>query len=57
MAPTKAQPTSVTLVPEVKAALVRAAQDDHRSISSKMEVILRRWLIENGYLPADPPVR
>lgn len=35
---------------EIKEALERAAVDDNRSLSSKAEMILRGWLIENSYL-------
>jgi len=35
----------------VKAALEKAAEDDDRSLSSMMERIIKRWLMENGYLP------
>lgn len=46
----KAQPTSVTLAPDVKEALTRAAKDDDRSVSSLVERILKTWLTERGYL-------
>ncbi|MBP2310748.1 ribbon-helix-helix domain-containing protein [Azospirillum soli] len=46
----KAQPTSVTLAPDVKEALTKAAKDDDRSVSSLVERVLRNWLIEQGYL-------
>ncbi|WP_448187910.1 ribbon-helix-helix protein, CopG family [Azospirillum sp. sgz301742] len=47
----KAQPTSVTLAPEVKEALAKAAKDDDRSVSSLVERVLKAWLVERGYLP------
>ena len=46
-------PTSIRLDPDVKAALVRAAQDDDRSVSSLIERILKAWLTEQGYLPTN----
>lgn len=46
----KAQPTSVTLSPDVKEALAKAAKADDRSVSSLVERILRAWLVERGYL-------
>lgn len=47
----KAQPTSVTLSPDVKEALTKAAKDDDRSVSSLIERVMRLWLIDKGYLP------
>jgi len=52
----RTNPLGVRVEPEIKEALERAAKDDDRSVSSMTERILRRWLIEHGYLPADPPV-
>jgi hypothetical protein len=41
----------VRVQPEVKAALVKAAKDDLRSVSSLLEKIAIEWLRERGYLP------
>ena len=50
----KTNPLGVRLQPEVKAALERAARDDHRSLSSLIDKILVEWLRECGYLqPAE----
>ena len=40
----------VRVQPEIKAALERAAADDHRSMSSMIEKLLAEWLTEHGYL-------
>lgn len=53
----KTHPLGFRVEPEIKAALEKAAKEDDRSVSGLIERILRRWLIENGYLPADPPAR
>lgn len=53
----KTHPLGFRVEPEIKEALERAARDDDRSVSSYIERILRRALVENGYLPADPPAR
>lgn len=47
----KTLPVSLRLPPEVKAALEKAAEDDDRSLSSMMERIIKRWLMEHDYLP------
>lgn len=36
---------------EVKDALSQAAEDDERSVSSLVTLIVRDWLKERGYLP------
>lgn len=38
---------------EMKAALEKAAADDDRSVSSLVALVLRNWLREKGYLPAE----
>jgi hypothetical protein len=35
---------------EIKGALQKAADDERRSISSMVEIILSDWLTNNGYL-------
>lgn len=47
----KTHPLGFRVDPEVKAALERAAKDDHRSLSSLIDKILVEWLRERGYLP------
>lgn len=42
---------SFRITPEMKDALERAAKDDDRSVSSLVERILKKWLIEKSYLP------
>jgi hypothetical protein len=42
---------SFRIQPEIKAALEKAATDDHRSISSLVEKVLAEWLRQHGYLP------
>lgn len=34
----------------MKAMLVKAAQDDSRSVSSMVDKIIAEWLRENGYM-------
>jgi hypothetical protein len=46
----KTHPLGFRIEPEIKEALVRAAKDDHRSVSSLVELVLARWLRERGYL-------
>jgi hypothetical protein len=42
---------------EIKAALLRAAEDDHGRSASGMAVrVFREWLTERGYLKAEPKV-
>lgn len=45
-----ALPVSFRLSPEVKAAAERAAEDDHRSLSSLVEKLLIEFLKKKGYL-------
>ncbi|MGH1588018.1 hypothetical protein ACRBEV_06270 [Methylobacterium phyllosphaerae] len=46
----KSLPVSFRLPPEVKAAAVKAAKDDTRSVSSFMEKLLTEHLKAKGYL-------
>lgn len=48
----KTAPLSFRVAPEVKAALERAAKDDHRSLSSLIEKFLIERLRKCGYLDA-----
>jgi hypothetical protein len=47
-------PTSVYLLPELKAELVEAAKADRRSLSSLVSIIAREWLDQQ---PAKPKRR
>jgi len=47
----KTHPIGFRVEPELKVALEKAAQDDRRSLSSLVEIILSDWLREKGYLP------
>ncbi|HWK66195.1 MAG TPA: hypothetical protein VNS34_14745 [Rhizobiaceae bacterium] len=49
----KTHPLGFRIEREIKEALVRAAKDDHRSVSSLVELVIERWLKERGYLGAD----
>ena len=46
----KGSPIGFRIEPEIKAALEKAAEDDERSLSSLITVVLKKWLIENRYL-------
>jgi hypothetical protein len=43
-------PVSFRLPTEVKAAAEKAAEEDHRSVSSLIEKVLTDWLKKNGFL-------
>ena len=45
------QPFSVRLLPAVRAAGKKAADDDHRTLGSLIEKLLVEHLQANGYLP------
>src|SRR5690606_37372445 len=49
----KTHPLGFRIEREIKEALVKAAKDDHRSVSSLVEMVLAKWLREKGYL-VDP---
>ncbi len=49
----KTNPLGFRIEPELKDALVRAARDDRRSVSSMVEIIIEQWLAEKGYLTVD----
>ena len=44
------QPTSIRLQPELKAALKRLAQDDRRSLSSYIVLVLERHVLDREKL-------
>jgi hypothetical protein len=44
-------PVSFRLPREIKAAAEKAAEDDHRSLSSLIEKVLADYLRASGYLP------
>lgn len=48
----KTHPLGFRIEREIKEALVIAAKDDHRSVSSLVELVLEKWLREKGYLGA-----
>lgn len=48
----KTLPLGFRIEQDIKEALTAAAKDDHRSVSSLVELILARWLREQGYLAA-----
>lgn len=47
----KGMPTSFRLRAEVKVALEQAAQADHRSVSSLLDLIVTQWLRDKGHMP------
>ena len=46
----KTHPLGFRIERDIKEALVKAAKEDHRSVSSLVELVLVRWLRERGYL-------
>lgn len=46
----KTHPLGFRIERNLKEALVRAAKDDHRSVSSLVEILIEKWLTEKGYL-------
>lgn len=46
----KTHPLGFRIERHLKEALVRAAKDDHRSVSSLTEILIEEWLKKNGYL-------
>jgi multiple sugar transport system ATP-binding protein len=57
-ASTMARTASIALKvePDLKAAMVRAARDDRRTVSALIEMLLEEWLTEKGYLPSGTAV-
>jgi hypothetical protein len=52
----KTHPLGFRIEQDIKEALTAAAKEDHRSVSSLVELIIAKWLRENGYM-ASPPHR
>ncbi len=50
----KTNPLGFRIEADLKDALVRAARDDRRSVSSMVEIIIEEWLVEKGYLSKEP---
>jgi hypothetical protein len=50
----KTHPLGFRIEPDIKEALTVAAKEDHRSVSSLVELIIAKWLRENGYLASSP---
>ncbi len=48
----KTHPLGFRIEPDIKQALTVAAKEDHRSVSSLVELIIAKWLRENGYMEA-----
>lgn len=46
----KTHPLGFRIERHLKEALVKAAKDDHRSVSSLTEILIENWLREKGYL-------
>jgi hypothetical protein len=46
----KTHPLGFRIEQDIKEALTTAAREDHRSVSSLVELIIAKWLRENGYL-------
>ncbi|MBD0414592.1 hypothetical protein [Oryzicola mucosus] len=47
---TKTHPLGFRIERDLKEALIKAAKEDHRSVSSMVELIIARWLRDRGYL-------
>jgi hypothetical protein len=45
----KTNPLGFRIEPALKEALVQAAKDDRRSVSSMVEIIIEQWLTDKGY--------
>lgn len=50
----KTLPLGFRIEADIKEALVVAAKDDHRSVSSLVELVLAQWLRQHGYLEPSP---
>lgn len=46
----KTHPLGFRIERDLKEALIKAAKDDRRSVSSLVEIIIEDWLKEKGYL-------
>ena len=47
----KTHPPGFRIEQKLKEALVKAARDDRRSVSSLVEIVIEDWLRQHGYLP------
>ena len=50
----KTNPLGFRIEADLKDALVRAARDDRRTVSSMVEIIIEEWLVAKGYLAKEP---
>lgn len=50
----KTHPLGFRVERHLKEALIKAARDDRRSVSSLVEIVLEKWLDEHGYLKELP---
>lgn len=50
----KTMPLGFRIEQDIKEALTIAAKEDHRSVSSLVELIIAQWLRERGYMTALP---
>ncbi len=51
----KTHPLGFRIEQDIKQALTTAAKDDHRSVSSLVELIIAKWLRDHGYMAGPPP--
>ena len=51
---TKTHPLGFRIEQDIKEALTVAAKEDHRSVSSLVELIIAKWLRDQGYLAGKP---
>jgi predicted HicB family RNase H-like nuclease len=51
----KTAPLNIYVAPELKAAAMRAAKADQRSLTSLVEKLLTDYCRATGYLPPDTP--
>jgi hypothetical protein len=49
----KTHPLGFRIERDLKEALIKAAKDDRRSVSSLVEIIIEDWLKDRGYLAGD----
>jgi hypothetical protein len=53
----KTAPLNIYVSPELKAAAMRAAKADQRSLTSLVEKLLTDYCSATGYLPREEPAR
>jgi len=51
----KTHPLGFRIERDLKEALIRAAKDDRRSVSSLVEIIIEDWLVSKGYMHEEQP--